>query len=582
MKKFLLSAALVWAGLAAQAQDCPALTELNEDFTDFTAGRTATFPQFCWTAIANGPMVYPDTTSGTGNNFAQFYTAMSPGVAGYLVSPLISNFDGNHTLTFDATSATGVTVQVGYLTNPTDATTFVAVSEVLALTATTTPLTVDFPVVTGNANIAFKFIGATQHSTAQVDNVVWAETPAAPCVAVSALNEDFTDFTAGRTATFPQFCWSAIANGPMVYPDTNTTTGNNFAQFYTLMSPGVPAYLVSPEINNFDGNHTLTFDATSATGVTVQAGYLTNPTDATTFVAVGQVLTLTATTTPVTVDFPAVNGNAYIAFKFIGAAQHNTAQVDNIVWDETPATACPAVSEFSEDFSAYTTGQAAVISQFCWTAIAAGVPTGVVVYPDVVAGNNVAQFYNFSNTTTAGYLVSPEVNSFDGNHRLTFDAGSAAAGTIQVGYLTNPTDATTFVAVGDVITLPATTTGITREFPTLANNAYIAFKFLIPNVPHQTAYVDNIKWQAAASVDTNNKSIFAVYPNPSSDKNITIANATQQDGAVAIYTLAGAKVFEAKVSGAAQQLSLSALSAGMYVVRFTSGNAAATQKLILQ
>lgn len=581
MKKFLLSAALVWAGLAAQAQDCPALTELNENFTNFTAGRTATFPQFCWTAIANGPMVYPDVTGE--NKFAQFYASMSPGVAGYLVSPAISNFDGNHTLTFDATSATGVTVQAGYLTNATDATTFVAVSEVLTLTATTAAITVNFPVVSGNANIAFKFIGATAHNTAQVDNIVWNETPAAPCVAVSEFSEDFSDYETGQTKPINQFCWTGIATGAptgvYVYPDT--VAENAVAQFYNFMNPAVAGYLVSPEVNSFDGNHTLTFSAgsgTSSTG-TIQVGYLTNAADATTFVEVGDAITIPAAATPFTREFPTLANNAYIAFKFlIPNVPHQTAYVDNIAWTENPVAECEAVAELNEDFSTFTTGVAA-LPQNCWS----GITTATTVYLVAQNGDNKAQFYSGSAVGQPGYLVTPEINSFDGNHTLTFDAASATGVALQPGYLTNGTDASTFVAVGSAITLaaaPATTYNV-ANFPAVTGGAHIAFQFTAAG-EHNTATVDNVKWQATASVGTNNKSIFAVYPNPSSNKNITIANATQQDGAVAIYTLAGAKVFEAKVSGAAQQLNLSALSAGMYVVRFTSGNAAATQKLILQ
>lgn len=607
MKKILLSAALVWAGLAAQAQCSPVAT-LNEDFSNFTIATTNAFPQNCWTSIAGGqmgPLVYTAQAGTPANQYATIYSLFGVNTAAYLVSPELSTFDGNHKLSFSAWKLAGgsggeipagnVTLQPGTLTNPTDASTFVAFGSPITITADVANLTdLALPASTTAKHIAFKFLADANHNAIGIDNVVWEaeDTPTPTCEAVATINESFSNFTIATSGAFPQNCWEAIPGGqtgPLVYTAQAGTPTNQYATFYAGLGVNVNAYLVTPEVSTLDGNHQLSFStwklagqggAIPAGNVTIQVGTITNTADVTTFTAVGAPIVVTTGTAEIHDElvFPASETNKQIAFRISSDAVHNAIAIDDVSWTEVPATepVCEAVTEIDEDFTTFATED---FPFNCWSAIA----NGTMLYIPAVEGNQRAGFYSSTAANTPAYIIAPEVSNIDGAHTLSFDANGTAAGAVvlQTGYMTNAADAATFVAVGSPITLAPAQSPYSVTYPAISGNAHPAFQFTAPGV-HQTAAIDNVKWQTTASVITNAKKVFSVYPNPSSDKNITLANTTQQDGVVAIYNLAGAKVFESKVSGAAQQLNLSALAGGMYVVKFTAGNATATQKLILQ
>jgi len=84
------------------------------------------------------------------------------------------------------------------------------------------------------------------------------------------------------------------------------------------------------------------------------------------------------------------------------------------------------------------------------------------------------------------------------------------------------------------------------------------------------------------SVEDFNKTSFSVYPNPTVDKNVTISHNIDAKGTVSVYTLTGAQVSTGELSAGSQNLNLSSLSAGIYIVKIEAGNQTATQKLIVQ
>lgn len=604
MKKILLSAGLVWASLSAQAQ-CEAVASINEDFADFTIATSGAFPQNCWSAIAGGqmgPLVYTAQAGTPANQYATIYSLFGINTAAYLITPQLSSIDGSHELSFSTwklaqggdVPAGNVTLQVGTLTDPADATTFVAFGDAITVTDdATTHSNIVIP-ATANGYIAFKFNADANHNAIAIDDVTWTATvaPEPTCEAVTNLDEDFSDFTIATSGVFPQNCWNTIAGtfqaGPVIYTAQAGDPANQYATFYASTAINTASYLITPELSNIDGNHQLSFSSWKLAGqggvpagtVSIQVGTITDVADAETFVPFGDVIAVTSGTAETfdEIVIPATETNKHIAFKITADTAHNAIAIDDVTWTEVPVTSpvCEVVTEIDEDFTNFADED---FPFNCWEKI----ENGTMLYTNTAAGNTTAAFYSSFSANTAAYLIAPEVSNIDGAHTLTFDAKGSAAATIalQPGYLTGTTDASTFVAVGDVISLSATELGYSLTYPAITGSAHIAFQFTAPG-QHQTAALDNVKWQTAAGVGTNNKSVFAVFPNPSQDRNITIANNTQQDGNVAIFSLTGAKVFEAKVSGAAQQLNLSSLSAGMYVVRFTSGNAVATQKLIIQ
>lgn len=91
-----------------------------------------------------------------------------------------------------------------------------------------------------------------------------------------------------------------------------------------------------------------------------------------------------------------------------------------------------------------------------------------------------------------------------------------------------------------------------------------------------------------ATEQFENQVSFGVYPNPSSDKRISIvydgANANANNN-VSIYSLTGAKVFDRKLENNGftnTDLNLSDLNSGVYILKFQSGEYSTTKKIVLQ
>ncbi|MBT0606715.1 T9SS type A sorting domain-containing protein [Aequorivita echinoideorum] len=83
---------------------------------------------------------------------------------------------------------------------------------------------------------------------------------------------------------------------------------------------------------------------------------------------------------------------------------------------------------------------------------------------------------------------------------------------------------------------------------------------------------------------------FGIYPNPSTSKIVNIVydlkNSVSQNNSISVYNIQGQLVHTSKVDSNNgfynKSLDLSALSSGMYLVRFSSGNQSITKKLILK
>jgi hypothetical protein len=422
----------------------------------------------------------------------------------------------------------------------------------------------------------------------------------AQCTPQTTLNEDFADFTIATSGAFPQNCWSTIApgfpTGVSIYTAQSGSPANQYTTFYPSTFVNTAGYLITPELSTIDGAHELSFSTWKVAGqggaipagnVTLQVGTISNITDGSTFTAFGSPITLTSgnVQTYSNIVLPAAPAGSHIAFKISSDAVHNAIAIDNVVWDAVATTpTCPAVTTLNENFDAFVT--ATGFPQNCWSKIAAG----PLVYLGGDAGNNTALFYSLFSPNTNAYLVTPQISTIDGNHVLSFDAslapGSSAGQTVtlQPGTLSNPADAATFVAVGNPIVLSSSTSASYTNIaiPASATQGYVAFRFNASGV-HTAASLDNVVWQSAtAGTGTVKANAFSIFPNPTSDKNVTLNYNNLSNGQVSVYAITGAKVYETAVSGTTQNINLTALSAGMYVVKLQSGNYTATQKLIIK
>ena len=406
----------------------------------------------------------------------------------------------------------------------------------------------------------------------------------AQCEAVAILQQNFNEFTTGM-GTFPQECWTASAGTPMMYIDGNEEETENYAVYYNMTSAGAAGYIVTPALSTLNGTHKLTFATWKPAGpggviptdaMTVQVGTLTVADDFENFVAFGEPIEVTGEAATHEFELPGSDAAAYIAFKIIGTGVHNAVAIDDVSW----MPLCEAVDVIDENFETY-----ADLNESCWSTMAAGPMVGLGSNEEET--NQFFSFYSFFSPNVAGYLVSPELTSIGTGYALTFDAGmqdGSAPGTVtvQVGTMTDTADDTTFTAVGEVITVNAETTTYSDLAIPAGQGNYIAFK-VTADGQHVAALIDNVKYQATADVIDNKIASFGMYPNPTANKNVTIAlDAAMQNGAVSIYTVTGAKVFEAAVAAGVQTLDLNGLSAGIYIVKLDAGNATASKKLVIQ
>ncbi len=410
------------------------------------------------------------------------------------------------------------------------------------------------------------------------------------CEAVSALDEDFDDITAG-SGVLPK-CWKRISNGsystsyPYVTADGYSTYSHSAANsllFYVYGSSSYDdEYAILPEMSTISGKR-ISFYAKRYSTYTcsIKVGVMTDPEDASTFTQIGDDIALTANHEKYTVNLSGT-GN-YIAFKVAKISNTtNGAYIDDIVVEDVPSclepsglsfvssttnsatfawtaggsetawdiyystenvaptaetapiieetsakeipsglnpsstyyvwvrahcyeddrsawiggisfqTECDAVSALNENFNGYTGSTSASVPAgypddqlpTCWQFLNRAASSNS--YPQVFISSNSGYavsgncLFFKSSSTTPLYAILPELAGNISALQLTFtyrnEGTGSSNGTLYVGYLTDPADASTFVSVH---TCEQTTTLTEQEvlFADAPAGSYIAFKY---------------------------------------------------------------------------------------------------------
>src|SRR5690554_979987 len=161
------------------------------------------------------------------------------------------------------------------------------------------------------------------------------------CVPVSVLNENFDGVTAG-TGVLP-VCWSKIGTSAAYVSTTTPFSAPN--SLYMYKSTNVDNYLVTPYLDNLaDNTHWLRFRArtTSTASTTLTVGYLTDATDASTFVEI-ETITFIGTTYP-SEDFIIFPWNLPVGAKHLAFRNNinlRTIYLDDIRWEAAPTCMYP-------------------------------------------------------------------------------------------------------------------------------------------------------------------------------------------------------------------------------------------------
>lgn len=180
-----------WAGPFEFTTLCEAVTEFSENFDGVT---TPDFPA-CWSKVGSSGSAYTQTTNpSSAPNTMYMYSSSTTNLA-VVAMPIVSNLgDGTHRLRLDmrANFTVGGVVEFGYLTDPDDAASFVAITTVTAASTTYQQYIITPTAGTYSDYPAFRHTGSPSNSL-MIDNVVWEPIPS--CVEPSALDATIVSFT---------------------------------------------------------------------------------------------------------------------------------------------------------------------------------------------------------------------------------------------------------------------------------------------------------------------------------------------------------------------------------------------------
>ena len=75
---------------------------------------------------------------------------------------------------------------------------------------------------------------------------------------------------------------------------------------------------------------------------------------------------------------------------------------------------------------------------------------------------------------------------------------------------------------------------------------------------------------------------FATYPNPITNHTFTLTSASSEEKSVTVFNLLGKKVLETRFSGIKSDINVSAINAGIYILKVTESGKTATKKLVIR
>jgi hypothetical protein len=215
-----------WTGPSTFVTACVPFGSFVENF-DTTADGGLTN---CWYKIVDttdgfARVSIEDNTAFTEPNSAELYNSGDITADLLLVTPNLIDLPlGTHRLKFRASGATGYLLDVGIMSDPADASTFVSI-EPFQLSGSFAEYIIDFSSVTTTNNyIAFKHGLSGTFQTIRIDNVVWEPVPAT--VPSCASNIVATpDPACGNFET--SFAWDATVGADGYRITMGTTTGGN-------------------------------------------------------------------------------------------------------------------------------------------------------------------------------------------------------------------------------------------------------------------------------------------------------------------------------------------------------------------
>jgi len=180
---------------------------------------------------------------------------------------------------------------------------------------------------------------------------------------------------------------------------------------------------------------------------------------------------------------------------------------------------CNSVSEFSENFDAYSCCTMGVVPS-CWNSIILNNASQIISSTQPASGTS--QIYQFGyGTGKISIVIMPPVSNINaGTHQFRVKMKANSAGYLEFGYITDPADASTFVVLQPInITNTSYTDSASERIFTVPTTVPSGARLAIRNPGTSFAghYWDDAVWeqiQNLSTIENDIQSGIAVYPNP--------------------------------------------------------------------
>ncbi len=183
------------------------------------------------------------------------------------------------------------------------------------------------------------------------------------------------------------------------------------------------------------------------------------------------------------------------------------------------------------------------------------------------------RMYSGNDETAGVYLITPMLSDFDNSKQMVFHVYDDNNGALEVGTMTDPTDASTFTSYQ--VFMDADLADDAWDEKTVAFDSYsgtdnyIAFKFNAAST-FDNLYIDNVTYEDNPTLSVNNVDVnnaVAIFPNP-------VMNELHIRGmlieAVQIYSVNGTRILSQNSNS--QKIDVSNLSSGMYFINLKDVN----------